>query len=162
MTSPIQVPKGKPAERQRWAIVEQVLISTDGAVSGRRAVIAVNRRLLAEESRALSGLQGYALAAEVASVALAGRLANRVLEGDEAVTLEVDNPSVPSVIDGSYRPPGLHRIPPDALKTARDFCRRHRVIFKVLPRNSTPGLRRADRLAGQRLWQRRRARRPRP
>jgi hypothetical protein len=146
--------------------VEQVIISTDGAVSGRRAacaaVIAVNDRLLAEESRALSGLQGYALAAEVAGVALAARLAKRALEGDEAVTLEVDNPGVPSVIDGSYRPPGLHRIPPEALKTARDFCRRHRVIFKVLPRNSTPGLRTADRLAGQRLWQHRRARRPRP
>jgi len=143
--------------------VGQVLISTDGAVSGRRAacaaVIAMNSRLMAEDSRALSGLQGYALGAEVAGVALAAQLASRVLEGDEAVTLEIDNPSVPSVIDGSYRPPGLHRIPPDALKTARDFCGRHRVIFKVLPRNSTPGLRRADRLAGQRMWRHRRARR---
>lgn len=142
--------------------MERVIISTDGAVSGRRAacaaVIALDGRLLAEESRALSHLQGYALAAEVAGVALAARLAERLLEGDAAVTLEVDNPGVPSVIVGTYRPPGMHRIPADDLTRARRFCRRHHVIFKVLPRNSTPGLRRADRLAGQRLWQHRRVR----
>ncbi len=145
--------------------MEQVLISTDGAVSGRRAacaaVIAMNGRVLAEESRTLLGLQGYALAAEVAGVALAARLADHVLEGNEAVALEVDNPSVPGVIDGSYRPPGLYRIPPDVLKTARDFCGRRRITFRVLPRNSTPGLRRADRMASQRLWRHRRSRRSR-
>ena len=47
------------------------------------------------------GLQGNALAAEVAGVALAARLADGVLECKEPVTLEVDNPHMPSVIDGS-------------------------------------------------------------
>ncbi len=147
-------------------MVGQVVISTDGAVSGRRAacaaVITVNSRILAQESRALAGLQGYVLAAEVMGVALAARLAGRVLEKSEPVALEVDNPSIPGVIDGSYRPPGLHRIPPDGLQAARDFCAGHPVEFRVLPRNSTPGLKRADQLAGRRLWGHRRARRPKP
>jgi hypothetical protein len=146
--------------------VEKLVISTDGAVSGRRAacaaVIAINDRVIEEAARSLRDLQGYALAAEVAAVALAARLAGRVLEEGEAVTLEVDNPSVPRVIAGSYRPPQLNRIPRDALAAARAFCERYQVTFRVLRRNSTPGLRRADRLAGQRLWAHRRARRPEP
>lgn len=145
-------------------MVEHVVISTDGAVSGRRAacaaVIAANGRILAQESRSLPGLQGYVLAAEVMGVALAARLAGRVLDEGESVILEVDNPYVPGVIDGSYRPPGLHRIPADGLQAARDFCGRHPVVVRVLPRNSTTGLKRADRLAGKRLWGHRRARRP--
>lgn len=59
------------------------------------------------------------------------------------VTLEVDNPSVPGVIEGSYHPPGFARIPKDALEVARRFCRTHEVKFQVRPRRSTPGLRRA-------------------
>ena len=133
--------------------MEELVISTDGAVSGRRAacaaVIAINGRVIEEQTRSLRGLQGYALAAEVAAVGLAARLAGRVLEEGEVVTLEVDNPSVPRVIDGTYRPPQLSRIPTDALAAARAFCDRYQVTFRVLRRNSTPGLRRADRLADQ-------------
>lgn len=153
-----------PRQRGRGG-AEELVISTDGAVSGRRAacaaVIATDGRVIVEAARSLRGLQGYALAAEVAAVALAARLAEGVLEAGEAVTLELDNPSVPRVIDGSYRPPRLQRIPRDALATARAFCDRYRVTFRVRRRNATWGLRRADRLAGQRLWAHRRARRPR-
>ena len=143
-----------------------VVISTDGAVSGRRAacaaVIAIDGRVIEEKSHSLHGLQGYALAAEVAAVALAARLARWVLGEGEDVILEVDNPNVPGVIDGSYRPPGFNRIPTEALAAARAFRDRYRVSFRVLRRNSTPGLRRADRLASERLWAHRRARRLRP
>lgn len=145
--------------------MEKVVISTDGAVSGKRAacaaVIALNSRVIEEKARALSGLHGYVLAAEVAAVALASQLAKPVLGEGETVILEVDNPYVPRVIDGSYRPPGFNHISAVALAEARAFRDRYRVTFRVLRRNSTPGLRRADRLAGKHLWAHRRARRPR-
>lgn len=158
--------EGGDSRRYKPAVVEKLVISTDGAVSGRRAacaaVIAINGRVIEEGSRSLRGLHGYALAAEIVAVALAARLAGRVLVEGEVVTLEVDNPYVPRVVDGSYRPPRLNWIPSDALAAVRAFCGRYRVTFRVLRRNSTPGLRRADRLAGRRLWAYRRARRPRP
>lgn len=142
------------------------MISTDGAASGRRAasaaVITVNRRVIKEKARLLRNVHGYVLAAEIAAVALAARLVGPVLGEGEAVILETDNPYVPRVLEASYRPPGFDRIPAETLSAARAFCERYKVTFRVLPRNSTPGLKRADRLAGQRLWARRRARRPRP
>ncbi len=63
-------------------VAKRVVISTDGATSGRRAacaaVIASNGQVLARDSRALGGLKGYTLAAEIAGVALAARLAEQV------------------------------------------------------------------------------------
>ena len=100
--------------------------------------------------------QRYALAAEISAVALAGDLANGVLKPGDMVTLEVGNLGVPGVIDGSYRPPGFARIPKGALEVARRFCRTHKVKLQVQPRRSTPGLRRADSRACQRLWRFRR------
>jgi len=148
---------------EKGAMIERVVISTDGAVSGRRAacaaVIAADGRVVAEGSRRLFRLHGYVLAAEVMGVALGARLAEPLLTDREPVLLEVDNPSIPGVIDSSYRPPGLRRIPSEALETVREFCCDHPVTFRVLRRNSTPGLRRADRLAGKRLWGHRGARR---
>ncbi|HSG16743.1 MAG TPA: hypothetical protein VLE70_10550, partial [Anaerolineae bacterium] len=53
-------------------------VSIDGACSGKRAVCAAvvesNGKLVAEGSRHLPQVTGYALAAEIAGVALAGEL----------------------------------------------------------------------------------------
>lgn len=54
----------------------------------------------------MRGAQRYALAAEIRAVALAGDLANSIIELGDMVTLEVDNASVPGVVEGSYRLPG--------------------------------------------------------
>ena len=147
-------------------MTEKLVVSTDGAVSGRKAacaaVVTDNGRVIDEEARKLRGLHGYVLAAEIAAVALAARLVGRMLDEGQAVTLEVDNPYVPRVLNGSYRPAGLNRIPAEALAAARTFCDQYEVTFRVLRRNSTTGLRRADRLAGRRLWAHRRGRRSRP
>ncbi|MDJ0945881.1 MAG: hypothetical protein QNJ30_20635 [Kiloniellales bacterium] len=67
------------------------------------------------------------------------------------MTLEVDNPHVTSVIDGSWRPSGLHRIPPNALSAAPEIWGTYRVIFQVRPRNSTLGLKRANHLDSRQL-----------
>ena len=57
------------------------VIGTDGGVSGRwgasAAVIARNGRVVGDEAYSLRSLHGYALAAEIAAVALAARRANR-------------------------------------------------------------------------------------
>lgn len=147
-------------------MTEELVVSTDGAVSGHRAacaaVVTLNGRVIREKASSLRGPDGYVLAAEIAAVALAGRLVGPILTEGEAVTLEVDNPYLPRVLEGSYRPPGFDRIPSKALLAARAFCERYRVTVRVLPRNSTPGLRQADHLAGQRLWARRHVRRPGP
>jgi hypothetical protein len=59
------------------------------------------------------------------------------------------------VIEQGYRPKQAERIPAALLTSVIDFARTHLVTFEQLPRNSTPGLRRAHRLASRRLWQRR-------
>ena len=134
------------------------VLSVDGACSGKRAVCAAvvesNGEVVAEGSRHLPQVDGYVLAAEIAGVALAGELLGEE-GGAHDVTVETDNPDVPRVVEGRYRPKQYSRIPPALLEAARELCRNHRVTFMLLPRNSTPGLRRADRLAGKHLWRKR-------
>ena len=140
-------------------MMEALVISVDGACSGRRcacaAVLMRNGRVIAESSRSLPEAGGYILAAEIAGVALAARLVEWC---DENVTviIETDNPDVPRVIEQGYRPLQAHRIPPHPLDMAVEFARKYRVAFSLLPRNTTSGLRRAHRLASHRLWARRR------
>jgi hypothetical protein len=145
--------------------MRQIVVSSDGAVSGQRAacaaVVTIGGRVLAQGSRSIAHGQGYTLGAEIAGVALGARLAEALLVEDQPVIFEVDNPSVPAVIAGRYQPPGFRRIPAAALAAARDFCIRYPVTMHVRPRKSTPGLALADQLGGQRLWGRRRARRRR-
>ena len=133
------------------------VLSVDGACSGRRAtcaaVLSVNEDVVAEASRHLPDVDGYVLAAEVAGVALARELLRRE-DGALELTIETDNPNVPRVIEGLYRPKQFSRIPPSLLDDARAVCREQKAEFKVCPRNSTPGLRRADKLAGDHLWRR--------
>jgi ribonuclease HI len=132
-----------------------VVISVDGACSGRKAaaaaVLLVDSRIVGERSRYLWEVDGYVLAAEIAGVALAAELV-----GDEwtqkAITIELDNADVRRVIEDGYRPVQFQRIPPVLLHKAIEFCRTHQVKFRFLPRRSTKGLRRADRLASARLW----------
>ena len=135
------------------------VLSVDGACSGKRAVCAAilqsNGKVVAEGSRHLPQVTGYVLAAEIAGVALGGELLGEE-GGAQDVTIETDNPDVPRVVEGRYRPKQYSRIPPALLEAAREVCRTHRVTFTLLPRNSTPGLRKADRLAGKHLWQKRR------
>ena len=135
------------------------VLSVDGACSGKRAVCAAvlqsNGKVVAEGSRHLPQVTGYVLAAEIAGVALGGELLGEE-GGAQDVTIETDNPDVPRVVEGRYRPKQYSRIPPALLEAARELCRNHRVTFMLLPRNSTPGLRKADRLAGKHLWQKRR------
>lgn len=68
--------------RYKRAVTEKLVISTDGAVSGRRAtcaaVIAVDVRVIEVGACSLRDPHGYALAAETAGVALAGRLVGQV------------------------------------------------------------------------------------
>jgi ribonuclease HI len=135
------------------------VLSIDGACTGRRsvcaAVIASDGTVVAEGSRDLPQVDGYVLAAEIAGVALAGELLGQT-HGSCDLTVETDNPDVPKVIEGHYRPKQFSRIPPELLETARALCRNHCVTFMPLRRMSTPGLQRADKLARQRLWRKRR------
>jgi hypothetical protein len=141
-------------------MTEKVVISVDGACSGKRCTCAAcvtrNGRVVAESSRRLPEVDGYVLAAEIAAVALAARLAARE-DAAAMFVIETDNPDVPRVIEGAYRPKQAERIPADLLASARDFARSRAIAFERLPRNSTSGLRRAHRLASRRLRQKRRA-----
>ena len=135
--------------------MEALVASVDAACSGRRcacaAVLTRNGRVVAEASHSLPSAGGYVLGAEIAAVALAAELAERT--GDTgAITIETDNPLVPRVIAQGYRPPQAQRIPPWPLAIASAFAQRPGVTFSAVPRNSTPGLRRAHRLASGRLW----------
>jgi hypothetical protein len=140
-------------------VTDRVVISVDGACSGRRCVCAAcatrNGRVIGEGNRSLPEVDGYILAAEIAAVALGVEL---VADQDAAAmfVIETDNPDVPRVIEQGYRPKQVERIPAALLASVIDFARTHSVAFQHLPRNSTPGLRRAHRLANRRLWQRRR------
>jgi len=134
--------------------MEAIVISVDGACSGRRcacaAVITQNGRVIAEGSRNLPEAGGYVLGAEVAGVSLAAHLLGAV---DYALLIvETDNPDVPRVIERGYRPRQAARLPARPLAEAIDFAQRHQVAFRLVPRNSTPGLRRAHRLANRHLW----------
>lgn len=143
---------------------ETILISVDGGCSGKRAacaaVLSVGGQIVAEKSRTLPGASGYALAAEVGAVALAADMVERIEPGDETVVIETDNPLVPRLLRGDYKPPGFHRIPQRLMEQARALCWLQLVEVHVLPRNSTAGLRRAHRLATARLWRKRRPRKP--
>jgi hypothetical protein len=138
-------------------VTDKVIISVDGACSGRRCVCAAcatrNGRVIAEVNRSLPDVDGYILAAEIAAVALGVEL---VAHEDAMFVVETDNPDVPRVIEQGYRPKQAERIPAALLASVIDFVRAHSVAFQQLRRNSTPGLRRAHRLASRRLWQRRR------
>ncbi|MFZ5791149.1 MAG: hypothetical protein ACOY3L_10660 [Pseudomonadota bacterium] len=143
---------------------DAVVISIDGACSGRRcacaAVLIRDGRVVAERSRSLPEIDGYVLAAEIAAVALAARL----FEGHGeavAVVIETDNPDVPRVIERGYRPRQAGRIPAGLLAAAVEFARANQPRFERLARNSTAGLRRAHRLASRRLWHGGRQRLPR-
>jgi len=141
------------------SVSDRYVISVDGAGSGKRAacaaVLAIDGKLAAERSRSVPQAEGYVLAAELGGVALAGELLEQESMPLE-VTIETDNPDVPRVLLEGYRPRQFSRIPASVLESCLKFCRSHRVSFALLPRNSTPGLRRADKLAGKRLWQGRR------
>jgi hypothetical protein len=145
-------------------MTEPLVASVDGGCSGRRcacaAVVMRNGRVVAEASHNLPSAGGYVLGAEVAAVALAARLIGSDSEA-ASVIVETDNPIVPRLIQQGYRPPQAQRIPPQPLALAVAFARRRGVTFSWLPRNSTPGLRRAHRLASRRLWAGRRRAAPR-
>lgn len=133
---------------------DAVVISIDGACSGRRcacaAVLIRDGRVVAERSRSLPEIDGYVLAAEIAAVALAARLFER--DGESlTIVVETDNPDVPRVIERGYRPRQAGRIPADLLAAAVEFARANQPRFERLARNSTAGLRRAHRLASRRL-----------
>ncbi len=146
------------AEREKGSVAADCVISVDGACSGKRAacaaVLALDGKVVAERSRSLPQVDGYVLAAEIAGVALAGELLDDQ-GGPRDVTIEVDNPDVPRVIEGGYQPKQFARIPTALLEAAMSFCGSHSVNFMLLPRNSTPNMRRADELAGQQLWRKR-------
>jgi len=135
----------------------EAILSVDGACSGKRAACAAvasrDGKIVAQVSRGVPHANGYSLTAEIAAVALAARLIDAV--GNAPVIVETDNPAVPRVIREGYKPTQFHRIPPPVLDAATAFDRMVRPIYRVLPRNSTPGLRRADRLARALLWRRR-------
>lgn len=140
------------------------ILSVDGACSGRKAACAAvasrGGRIIAQFSGFVPHVQGYALAAEIAAVGIAARLLDRLGNEADSIVIEVDNPDVPRVIRDGYRPKQFHRIPLEVLRTAFAFDRARAPIYRVLPRNSTPGLRRADRLARAHLWRRRRMAHP--
>ena len=142
----------------------RLIISIDGACSGKRAacaaVCARGGRVVSEESRFLPAVDGYVLAAELGGVALAMELIASDTEPG-TITLESDNPDVPRVIRNGYRSRQAARIPQNILDAAIEFHRKLRPHYIVRPRNTTPGLRRADRLAGQCLWHKRDAARRR-
>jgi hypothetical protein len=135
--------------------MQVLVISVDGACSGRRcacgAVAMQNGRVIAEGSRNVPEAGGYVLAAEIAGVALAARL---LRSGDACATIvvETDNQDVSRVIERGFRPRQAARLPARVLAEAVAFARRYQPTFKLLPRSSTPGLRRADRLASRHLW----------
>ena len=141
---------------------DDIIVSVDGGCSGKRAacaaVLSVGGRVVARKSRTVPGAEGYVLAAEIAGVALAAALIERTDTGDKPVIIEVDNPMVPRLLRGDYRPPGFRRIPHHLLEQAEALCWHPLVQFRVFRRNSTPGLRRAHRLASARLWGKRRSR----
>jgi ribonuclease HI len=136
----------------------EVVVSIDGACSGKRcacaAVLVRDGRVIAQRSRRLPEIDGYALAAEIAAVAVAAEL----VKGDGQIVtavIETDNPDVPRVIEQGYRPKQAGRIPAGLLAAAVEFARARQVRFEWLARNSTVGLRHAHRLASRRLWSRR-------
>lgn len=133
----------------------RAVISVDASCSGKKAacaaVLSVDGHIVAERSEYLRKFDGYVLTAELAAVSLASELA-REFPGDGIITIEVDNPDVPRVILEGYRPRQASRIPANILASAAELGRLARIALRVLPRNSTPGLRRADRLAKARLW----------
>jgi hypothetical protein len=135
--------------------MEALVISVDGACSGRRcacaAVAMQNSRVIAEGSRNLPEADGYVLAAEIAGLSLAARLLRSCDDG-ATIIVETDNPDVPRVIAHGHRPRQGYRLPAGVIAEAMAFAQRHRVTFHLLPRNSTPGLRRAHRLASRHLW----------
>lgn len=137
----------------------QAVLSIDGACSGARAtcaaVLSIDGKVVAEASRQLPEVDGYVLAAEIAGVVLAGELLAEWKTIQE-LTIETDNPNVAQVIEGCYRPPQMARIPAALIEAARELCRNYQVTFTLLPRNSTAGLRRADKLASDHLWRKRR------
>lgn len=139
----------------------RTILSVDGACSGRKAACAAvatrDGKVIAQVSRSVARVEGYALAAEIAAVGLAAQI--RDLVEDEATIVEVDNPDVPRVIREGYEPAQFRRIPRAVLDSALAFDRSAKPTYRVLPRNSTPGLRRADRLARMELWRKRRKRR---
>jgi hypothetical protein len=67
--------------------MDKVVISVDGACSGRRCVCAAcatrNGRVIGESSRSLPEVDGYILAAEIAAVALGLEL----VAGEDAVAI---------------------------------------------------------------------------
>lgn len=136
-------------------MLEKYVLSVDGACSGKRAacaaVLSINGGVVRECSRNLPEVDGYVLAAEIAGVALANELIGGEVTSFDLL-IEVDNPDVPRVIEESYRPKQFCRIPKAILEAAVGFCQMHNARFCVMPRNSTRGLRRADRLASKRLW----------
>ena len=142
-------------------MTDAILLSVDGACSGRKAacaaVLTIGDKVVAERSQSVSDVQGYALAAEIAAVGLCAGLLEDLHDGP--VVVETDNPDVPRVLRDGYRPKQFARIPLKVLETAFAFDRSMNPAYRVLPRNSTPGLRRADRLAGERLWRKRDAKR---
>ena len=93
------------------------------------------------------------MAAEIAGIGLCSLLLEDKDKGP--IVVEVDNPDVPRILREGYRPKQFARIPPKVVEAAISFDRSIRPSYRVLPRNSTPGLRRADRLAGKRLWRKR-------
>lgn len=103
-----------------------IIVSVDGACSGKRAacaaVLFVGGRVVAEKSRTVPGAEGYVLAAEIAGVALAVALIERADTGDQPVIIEVDNQMVSRVLRGDYRPPGFRRIPQQLLEQAEALC----------------------------------------
>jgi len=139
-----------------------IVVSIDGGVSGNRAacaaVIRTEGRVLFEDSRTVPDAQRYVLTAELAGAALAAELIDRIHTEDRPVIIETDNPSLLRLLRGDYRPPGFHRIPRQLLERAEALCWLPYVEFRVLRRNSTPGLRRAHRLSRARLWAKRRRR----
>jgi len=143
-------------EMRTIAAMKAIVISVDGACSGRRCACAAvamrNGCLVAKGSRNLPEAGGYVLAAEIAAVALAGRL----LRPDDAtaapIIVETDNPDVLRVIETLYRPRQANRLPAGILAEAITFARQHQVTLKLLPRNSTRGLQLAHRLASRHLW----------
>jgi hypothetical protein len=133
-------------------------LSVDGSCTGRwaacAAVPSIDEEIVDEISRALPQVDGYVLASEIAGVALASELVGEEAAPGE-LTVEVDNPDVPRVIEDGYRPKQFSRIPGAVSEAAISFRRMHDVCFRVQPRHSTAGLRRAHRLASTRLWGRR-------
>jgi len=132
-------------------------VSVDASCSGRRAscaaVLTTNSRIVAEWSRSLPEVGGYVLAAEIGAIALAAELIAEHAKS-APVIVEIDNPMALRVLLEGLKLPQNHRIPTVLRKRAADLLHSGRVTVRMLPRNSSPGLRRADRVARKRLWRR--------